>query len=138
MLSNLIKMFVLSNMASAGAKQLGIGSGNIIKDAMGFLGVKSSSESGGMGSSLEIPELPDAKNFQTTVTKGPLSAAPLQKTQPSQQFPMGTKKNLQSAMADPRVLRLLENISIDSISNQTISLDDYKSYDVTESRIDIG
>jgi hypothetical protein len=84
MLSNLIKMFVLSNMASAGAKQLGIGSGNIIK------------------------------------------------------FPMGTNRNIQSAMADPRVLRLLENISIDSISNQTISLDDYKSYDVTESRIDIG
>tara|TARA_E500000305_G_C3917248_1_gene186280 strand:+ start:261 stop:680 length:420 start_codon:yes stop_codon:yes gene_type:complete len=138
MLSTLIKAFVGANIISAGtSKALGVE--DPLANMMGsFLGVgRSSGSSGGGGGFEMIDKMTNPNKFKTSISKGPLSAPKMQSSSPSQAFPVGTNNSIRRGMADYRIAKLLQDVSLSPLGNKTIKLDDYDDYKTTETKIDV-
>ena len=138
MLSTLIKAFVGANIVSAGtSKALGIE--DPLANMMGsFLGVGRSSGSSGGGGFEMVDKMTNPNKCQTSISKGPLSAPKMQSSSPSQAFPVGTNSSIRRGMADYRIAKLLQDVSLSPIGNKTIKLDDYDDYKTTETKIDVA
>ena len=145
MLGQLIKAFVITNLVGGGAKEV-FGADNPITKSIDF--GKSflsdtisnkfnvSGESGGGGFDMAAFDKATEIELMSPVTAS--RANQLQLTSASSpKFPGMANERIAAALLDPRIDRLLKDISIGSIDNRTITLNDFGK-NIAEDTIEVN
>ena len=133
MFAQLLKTFVITNLLGGGAKEL-FGADNPVTKSIDFgksflsdtLSNKfdASGESGGGG--FDMAAFNKATEIESMSPVTASRANQLQSTSASSfKFPGMANERIAAALLDPRINRLLKDISIGSIDNRTITLNDF-------------
>ena len=128
MLGQLIKAFVITNLVGGGAKEV-FGADNPITKSIDF-GKSFLSDfnlSGGSGGGgFDMAAFDKATEVDPMFSVTASRANQLQSTSASSlKFPGMANERIAAALLDPRIDRLLKDISIGSIDNRTITLNDF-------------
>ena len=143
MLGQLIKAFVITNLVGGGAKEV-FGADNPITKSIDF-GKSFLSDfnlSGGSGGSggggFDMAAFDKATEVDPMFSVTASRANQLQSTSASSpKFPGMANERIAAALLDPRIDRLLKDISIGSIDNRTITLNDFGK-NIAENTIEVN
>jgi|TARA_R100000482_G_scaffold103296_1_gene46152 hypothetical protein len=140
MLGQLIKAFVITNLVGGGAKEV-FGADNPITKSIDF-GKSFLSDfnlSGGSGGGgFDMAAFDKATEVDPMFSVTASRANQLQSTSASSpKFPGMANERIAAALLDPRIDRLLKDISIGSIDNRTITLNDFGK-NIAEDTIEVN
>lgn len=140
MLGQLIKAFVITNLVGGGAKEV-FGADNPITKSIDFgksflSDFNLSGGSGGGGFDMAAFDKATEVDPMFSVTASRTNQ--LQSTSASSpKFPGMANERIAAALLDPRIDRLLKDISIGSIDNRTITLNDFGK-NIAEDTIEVN
>ena len=128
MLGQLIKAFVITNLVGGGAKEV-FGADNPITKSIDF-GKSFLSDfnlsGGSSGGGFDMAAFDKATEVDPMFSVTASRTNQLQSTSASSpKFPGMANERIAAALLDPRIDRLLKDISIGSIDNRTITLNDF-------------